>query len=483
MLTTSYHHRRLIAVGLVTAVLVTACGSSDDSSGDESAASVESSSVPTTDVATTAAPTTESVSTTPMAPETTEAAVADDCPPPVEAPTIDPVGAGATEFPPFEGAQVTIPAGRYRTSSLGVSVALDLLTDDFIVPHQIEGAVVATDNPAMFFAMLRSDGYVAQSESGSVLESLDLDTWLTESEVTVISDEPTTVAGLPAREVRIEVPVPAVETGYGVPLNASWGLNEGTDTRLIEIDIGDVEPLVLLIEPDSEAGPEATAQADQIIESLAIGEPGPSLARLYAESPWNVGNLLGGEAPLVAAGCLVPMLAFGGSEFELAAASQIRGSGDEILVIDPDVPYAGVVVPLISLVAPANAADDNGFNESPRGAPIETTADAVALLEAAAYQLTPIESEATLLGAPVKSFEFVGPDGDGSVDLWIPSDHAGSPGNAIFSDRSFRSGQILIAETEVGVLVATLEGETGTDDASLLQDRFDTMVATLRPST
>jgi hypothetical protein len=189
------------------------------------------------------------------------------------------------------------------------------------------------------------------------------------------------------------------------------------------------------------------------------------------------------QPPVVAAGCVVPMVAFGGSEFELSDAMQIRGSGNEVILEDPEVPYVGVWPPLMTLVAPANATDDNGLFESPRGIPIETTADAVTTLEVEGYQLTPLESDATLLFAPVTAFEFVGPDPEGLVDLWIPSSHAGSLGSGIAFEQSLRSGQVLIADTEVGVLVAMLEGETGTDDASLLQDRFDKMVATLRPST
>ncbi len=78
--------------------------------------------------------------------------VADDCPPRVEAPMIEPVDVGATEFPSFEGVLTTMPAGRYTTSSLGVSVAVDLPTDGFRVPDQFGGRVVATGDDAVFLA-------------------------------------------------------------------------------------------------------------------------------------------------------------------------------------------------------------------------------------------------------------------------------------------------------------------------------------------
>ena len=489
------HHsqRRIAAASLVFAAVIAACGESDDSSaGAETSAPTDGTvgtDPPVTDPPATDPPVTDPPATEPPAtdppvtdPPATEPPASPDCPAPVAAPAIEPVEPDVEEFPAFDGSRNTVPAGRYTTAALGVSIAVDLPTDDFAIPFTAGGNIVATDNPGGVIAFLRASDFVVTAPTGDAGdgERLDFDEWLVASGVTVIADSDSTIAGLPARDVTVRVP--AVADDDTAPFVEHWGLRAmpEVEQRILIVDIGDPEPLLITIQPSVPDDPAAAEQFELMLASLAVGAPGPSLATVYADSPWNVDNLFWFPPEPTPAGCVVPLVGFGGSEFELAETTRIRGAGDEIFLIDPDVPYVGITPPTIQLVAPEFAAVEAELLDSKNGTPVENIDDAIAEMTADGYELTPIDSEATVFGAPVTAFDFVGPEMP--PDLWVPRSHTASAGNPNAVEEPFRSGTVYVAETDVGVIVAMVEGETGTDDASLMRERFDLMVVTLRRS-
>ena len=487
---------RTAASAVLAVTLVAACGSGDgssvaDTAPDTSAATTEpdtteppetispATSPPPTSPPPTGPPPTEPATTEPQVLDDVDASAPADCPEPVPMPVIEPVDPTATPFPPFDGLLPRMTAGRYSTSTLGFAMAIDIPTDDFVVPFQVGGNLVATDNPGGVIAFVRDDGYILSPPgSDGAGDEVDLDTWIAESPVTVVSDGQTTVAGFPARELVVRVPL--VDDDDTIPFVAAWGLvsSPDVDQRVLVVDIGDPEPLLITVQPSVLGDAAFAAQVDTMLASLALGDPGPSLATVFAESPWNVGNLFGPPPEYVDAGCAVPLVGFGGAEFELAESTRIRGAGDEIFLIDPEGPFVGVSPPTIQLVAPEFAAVDDTLPDPPPAAPITTIDDAVAQLTAEGYDLTAIESDSTLLGAPVTAFDFVGPQEP--PNLWVPRSHAASASDPNVAEEPFRSGTVHIADTDVGVLVVMVEGEASTDDVDLMRERFEMLVETLR---
>lgn len=472
-----------IRVGAVLALgglLGTACGSGGDQAAPAAstsppvattvgAAATEPSSSEPVDTAiteSTSPATTEPPATDP--PASTAPVVNPDCPSPTAVPTLSRVEPDALPLPPEEEL-AALPAGRYGDERLGLSLAIDV-PDGFEVPLRESGMVIFFGQGGIF-SLARPAGFVTEEpQRGVPPELVDIDTWLGSGLVAIESETVRTVAGYPARDLVLTL-AGAANTGF-VPWTSTWGI-EADPVRMVVVEVGAQEPLVAVTEAQTPGDPAFTAVTDQMIDSLVIGDVGPSFDRLFAATPWDVGNL---ESPVDVGACTVPLVGFGGATFDLAAPARVSGQGDEIWIAAPDEPWEGTAPPFIQLVGPATATDEEDSIRR-NGDRIATTADAVAAMEAAGYSLMPLDVDATLLGAEVAAFEFVGPDEPPTA--WLARSHAVSVGDANITDPPFRVGIAYIAETDAGVVVARVDGESGTDDLELMRGRFDTLVETL----
>ncbi len=481
-MTNRTRHRAPAAIAITA--LLTACGGDGD---DDSA-------VP---AGTEPAPVTTAPAAAPTVPDDA-GATADDqptdgsedgipvdlpCPAPPTIPSLAPADEDALPFPPEGGG---LRPGRYTTDVLGLSFAVDVpdLFDDAGAFGRAQGLFNLFGDS---FAFLRPDevGFVTdlpsdeESARGAEVETVTFDAWLGQEGVEVVVDEPTTVAGLDARRVRITTGEEAVTRFRDIPFGGDWNIQPSDEeTLVVYVDLDPHEPLVLV--GQSVRGFEGfDAVAEAMIDSLVVGGVGPTTQTVFAETPWDIGNVF--RPDTVLAGCTVPALAFGGVEFELGATSAIQGQGAELWIFDPAKRHVGLREPFIHVVGPEFTMV-GGTTGPPRpGDPVETLEDAVAELEAEGFDLTPLDDEVTILGSPAMSFDFVAP----SVEprLWFPRSNGVSDGFSFISGEFGTAGELHIAETPEGVVVISLHGEAGTDDADLLRDRFDTLLDTLRPAT
>lgn len=493
MITTRHLIRPCTAL-VLGSLVAASCGGSDAAS-DSTAAPAESTTAavspsepadtsppPTEPPATDAPPPTESPTTDAPAatdaPATTEtsttaASSADEdanseCPSPTPIPALETVEPDALPLPPEEELTPLDP-GRYRSERLGVGLAIDV-PDGFFVPTHDSGLIMWFGAGGRF-GLARPMGYItSEPERGVPLDTVDVETWLASGLVSVDSETSLDVAGYPARDLVLSAA--GASPDAVVPWTATWGIGQET-VRMVVVDLGEQEPLVVMVESDAPGDPTFDAVADQMIASLAVGEVGPSLDALFAATPWDTGNL---DLPVDVDSCTVPLVAFGETEFQLASPARVFGQGDEIWIVAPDEPWVGTGPPFIQLVGPSTATSLEDFSRR-NGDPIETIDEAVAALEAAGYVLTPLEVDATLLGADITAFEFEGPED--LVAPWLARSNPTSVGDANISDPPFRVGVMYLAETEVGVVVARVDGENGTDDVELMRERFDTLVSTL----
>ena len=406
------------------------------------------------------------------------------CPTAPDIPDLAPVD-GAAPFPIDGGG---LDPGTYGSTGLGVAFAID-------VPQGFEGAGSAGDRVSVFgpwdptadagaiFSVNRPEAFLADFRTDEEIELgvpsniVDLSTWLVETGVEVISDESVTVAGRAARSVRFTVSADLVAAadprGFGgLTLTADQIAFPGTFPHLaveIELEVG--APLIIYA-----SGPQDDfeATAATMLESLVIGEIGERPRVVFAETPWDVGNIF---RPELVGACEIPAVAFDGVDFTLSAPALIQGTGDELWIFEPNGRHTGFRQPHVNIVRPDTTADGGGFGPPMPGEPVTSVDDVVAELEAEGFELTALGEVGTLLGSPALGFEFR-VEGDDPW-LWFPTGHAVSPGFGFASDEGNWHGVLWAAEVDGRVVVASAGAEIDTDDLDLVMPYFDDLTTTL----
>lgn len=409
------------------------------------------------------------------------------CPAAPEIPDLAPADATALPFP-AEGAG--LPLGTYGSAVLGVSIAIDVpdAFEDVGVfgesiglfgrfdPVADAGAVFAITRPEGFVPIDRTEEQVALGEPRRIV---DLSTWLDETGVEVIADGATTVADRPARQVRFSVSDELVNstsadgTLFGdMPLTPDLRAQPGDYEHLvveIELDVG--APLILY---GAGPGDELPSTMQALVGSLAIGGVGERSAVVYADTPWDSGNIF---RPQLVGACQIPALAFDGVTFELSQPALVMGGGDELWVFETTGRHVGFREPYVNLVRPDTTAEGGNFGPPSPGEPVVTVEDALAEFEEEGFEVTPLGEVGTLLGAPALGFDFtIGTD---DPWLWFPRSHGASTGLGFASDEGRWEGTMWMAELDDGVLIVTAGGEVDTGDVDLVRPLFDQIVSTL----
>ena len=411
-----------------------------------------------------------------------EPAVDVECPKAPVVPDLVPVP-GATDFPP-EGAG--LPAGTYGSTRLGVSFAVDVpdgfdevgsfgdniaLFGPWDQTIQV-GAIVAITRPEGYVARHRTEEQVARGEPRTIV---DLDTWLDETGVQVLSDDATTVAGRDARELRFTV-APELVTNEDigdVPVTPDVGAQPGSHEHLlVEIGLEVGAPLVVYAEGP---GDDFTAVAAAIVGSLEIGDVDERPAVIFAETPWDSGNVF--RAVSVGA-CPIPAVAFDGVVFDLTSPAKVMGTGDELWIFESEGRHVGFREPYVNIVRPDTTATGGSFGPPSPGEVVATIDDALAEFEAEGFALEPLGDVGTLLGEPAVGFDFTIETAD--PWLWFPRGHAASAGLGFASDEGEWQGTMYLAEIGDGVVIVSVGGEIGTDDVDLIRPLFDDIVDSLR---
>lgn len=461
-----------ITLLILIALLLAACGGASGSTGAAPASEPEPTTTPVSEE-----PTNEAAPTV-----AAEPAVDVDCPSAPVIPDLAPVD-GASDFPP-EGSG--LPAGKYGSTRLGVSFAID-------VPDGFDEAGSFGDNIALFgpwdqtiqvgaiVAITRPEGYVARHRTeeevarGEPRTIVDLDTWLAETGVGVLSDAMTTVAGRDAREVRFTV-APDLVTNQDigdVPVTPDVGAQPGDHEHLIvEVGLEVGAPLVVYAEGPGDDFP---AVADAMVGSLEIGDVDQRPAVIFAETPWDSGNVF--RAVTVDA-CPIPAVAFDGVVFDLSSPAKIMGTGDELWIFEAEGRHVGFREPYVNLVRPDTTATGGSFGPPSPGDVVATIDDALTEFEAEGFALEPLGDVGTLLGAPAVGFDFI--IETAQPWLWFPRGHSGSAGLGFASDEGEWQGTMYLAEVGDGVVIVSAGAEIGTDDVDLVRPLFDDIVASLR---
>lgn len=412
------------------------------------------------------------------------------CPAPPVVPDLAPADVSALPFP-AEGAG--LPPGNYGSAVLGVSIAID-------VPDAFEDVGVFGESIGLFgpfdpvagagavFAITRPEGFVPidrteeQVALGEPRRIVDLSTWLDETGVDVIADGPTTVADRPARQVRFSVSDDLVNstsvdgTLFGdMPLTPDLRAQPGDyEHFVVEIELEVGASLILY---GAGPGDDLPVTMQAMVDSLAIGGVGERSAVVYADTPWDSGNIF---RPQLVGACLVPALAFDGVTFELSQPALIMGGGDELWVFEASGRHVGFREPYVNLVRPDTTATGGNFGQPSPGDPVVTVDDALAEFEEEGFELTPLGEVGTLLGAPALGFDFTVETDD--PWLWFPRSHVASTGLGFASEEGRWEGTIWMAELDDGVLIVTAGGEIDTGDVDLVRTLFDEMVTTLAAS-
>ena len=444
----------------------------DGEPGNENDQAIESSPEPQP----TEAPTTE-----------TAADPSPPCPVAPDIPDLAPADPAASPFP-VEGAG--LPSGTYGSDLLGVSIAIDV-TEPFedagafgesiglfgaFDPAAGAGAVFAITRPEGFLPIDRTEEQVALDEPRRIV---DLSTWLDETGVAVIADETTTVADRPARQVRFSVSDDLVNdtstdgTLFGdLPLTPDLRAQPGEYEHVvvvIELEVG--APLILY---GAGPGDDLPATIRAMVDSLVVGGVGERSAVVYADTPWDSGNIF---RPALVGACVIPFVAFDGVTIELSQPSRIMGGGDEIWVFEATQQHVGFREPSVNLVRPETTAVGGNFAPPSPGEPVVTVEDALAEFEEEGFELTPLGEVGTLLGAPALGFDFATTATD--PWLWFPRSHVASTGLGFASEEGSWQGTLWMAEVDDGVIIVSAGGEIGTDDVDLVRPLFDQIVATL----
>ena len=403
------------------------------------------------------------------------------CPSPPVVPSLTPL-AGASDFP-AEGSG--LPAGTYGSTMLGVAFAVD-------VPDGFEDAGAFGENiglfgrwdPAFdagaFVAIGRPEGYVSRFRTqeqvalGQPRRIVDLSTWLTETGVDVLADEPITVADREARRVRflaVEDLIPDDDFD-DLPVTPDVGAQPGPfEHMIVEIPLETGAPLIVYAAGPGNEFPETAAT---LVASMSIGDVGERPSVVFAETPWDAGNVF---RPEPVGACVIPAVAFDGVTFELSQPARIQGTGDELWIFETGGRHVGFTEPYVNVVRPDTTALGGTAGPPLPGDIVATVEDALAELEAEGYELEPLGDVGTLLGAPAVGYDFTVERDD--VWLWFPRSHAASTGLGFASDEGRWQGTMHLAEVGDGVVIVSAGGEIGTADVDLVRPLFDDIVASL----
>lgn len=428
---------------------------------------------------------------------TTVASPTSDTGAPTTDPAVDTTGAPASSVPPATAAPTTAPPdetlcveppelvfpapvepdaltltfgtdpapGRYRSEQLGVALAFDVADAfaDVVQPSEAimfvgEFDEVTGSLPSL--AIARPSTYLA-GPADVEPQPVDLDTWLAETGVEVLSDAPGELAGLSSRELVFRIPGEPLEPGEiseeenSVRLLGGLAPTPSGDAteQLFVVDIGDATPLVIWRhDPVGDTTFDTAAQS--LLEGLAIGEHETAPDIVLADTPWNRNWF----EQTVVGPCILPAIAFGGIEIGLSQPTLVAGEGDELHFAPTSEEFSGFSFPRVFVQRPTAAADGTAVNDA---------AGVIAAYSAAAYELTELDDAGvTLFGAPARSFEFTNSDGIG----FRAGDHDASTGtdlSAIFS--SGRTGVFHVADTVLGPILVQMDAELGTDDLAMVE--------------
>lgn len=407
-----------------------------------------------------------------------------DCAPPSVLPDLAPADPSALPLP---GQGAGVEPGRYTNDRMGVSFAIDLPPDRFDDTGQWAATVgffgdFGQNN--LLFQRMPFDGFILdyllpeEYAEGLTAELVSLDTWLTKDTITVLADTAITVGGYPARDLRIIIDDPTLDQfgDYAFTDQTSLQVAE-IPQRLIQVDVdGGSESVMIQVDvPDDPSWAQAI---DTMLDSITFGGVGPSFESLFADNPWDLGNTFSGVGPVLMDACTVSALAFGGVQFDLPTPAVVSGQGSELNVRLPTDDHIGFWEPGVHLVAPGVSLQGKLGQELVPGPAVESIEDALTELEADGYQLTAVESQATLLGVPVIAFEFTV---EGVPFSWVARGNGLSNGLEFGSQDEDWEGTMYLAETDFGVIIASYGGGIGTGDRDLVEDLFHAIVNSLRP--
>lgn len=475
---------RIASIGATVSLVVASCGGSGSNSTDasspspslETAATEVESSATATDLPTATSVVAAEGSTPTEAAE--EVAPDVECPPPPAVrelellespPPVEPDTAVLADTGAVDGPL----EGRYRTEAQGVAIAFDSAAFSFA--NLVESERIAIGNaPLGYIEMLRPKGLVADEASrqgDGTTPTIDFDTWLAlwSDSVEVLTDEAIVVGGRDARTVTFAADASTLTPGQ-IGLGEYALQAQDVDTvRIVRIDLDtDIDPLFIVFESISDD--EYMAVADQFLASMAIGEAVPVAGPAIAAPAWDTAT----SEQLVPGPCAVTSVAFGGVDFDVLEDSLLIGLGNLLVLRDDEELHTGVDGPLMSVLHAQTTWDDSSPNAI--GDPVETVDDVVNHLTAQGWTLSPPTETITLLGSPAEVFDATGPREP--TQLWRASDSPVRAGED-FGVGPFRDAEIVIAATDLGVVVAMLESEQDTDDAEILRGRFDRMLETL----
>lgn len=393
---------------------------------------------------------------------------------------IDRVDPSANEFP---ADTLPIEPGRYGSESLGLSFAVDI-PGYFTSSDSLGGnaeSVFSDQFEAVIIHRVRTDRFVLETLTEEEFFERDplsgtIDEFLERDGIELVADGEIEVSGLPAREIVIDVDAEAIGPFGDANFTENTTLQEGPGVRLVLVEL-EPEDDLLLIQMEGRGNPEFDEAASELLESLTIGEIGPSRQVLYESTPWDAGNFFSSPETRLVDACTVSALAFGGVSFDLAEPSLVEGAGSEIWIKAAAANHVGFVEPEINIVAPEFRIDGGELGPPEFGDRLTTVDEVVSLLEEKGYELAPREDDVRLFDLDTLAFDFAV---TGDPFVWAARSNGVSDGLFFLSENGTSEGQMYIVETPFGIIVASLLGEIDSGDAELLRERWDLLVETLQ---
>ena len=314
----------------------------------------------------------------------------------------------------------------------------------------------------------------------------DVDAWLAAAgELIVTRDEPTTVAGIPARVLDLVVDpsgTASVPGGCGDPTNRCFQLaSTGTawlphlvvrtteSYRLWFVDQGDFAP-ILIFAVAQEGNEQWFDEADALVEGLALGDPAPHPAPPPDGPAWEAGF-----SGVVPAGVVV-VPALDGIGFEMEEDRFIE-QDQNLLAIISTVESMAPIPPLMLI----GLATERG----PEPGPIIDAADFVSLVELSAA-VTPLEETIEVFGKTFQGYQVIedpsssqevlasaARPGEVSNFLWIPGPYsvmyvADAAGFASYDFGALVLSYDAIDETELPAAKAVFDEVIRTLDQAVL---------------